>query len=47
MSKWQHRISSCEIVLKDAQGNPMPGRKVQAELKNHEFLFGCGNFWLQ
>lgn len=46
MSKWQHRISDCEITLKDAQGNPMPGRKVEVELQNHEFLFGCGIFWL-
>ena len=45
MSKWQHRRSSCGIVLKDAQGNPMPGRRVHVELKNHEFLFGCGVFW--
>jgi hypothetical protein len=24
----------------------MPGRRVRAELINHEFLFGCGVFWL-
>ncbi len=46
MSKWQHRVSACEIALKDAQDRPMPGRKVEVELKNHEFLFGCGIFWL-
>lgn len=45
MDKWQHRKSACQIVLKDAQGNPMPGRKVHAELKQHEFLFGTGVFW--
>ena len=46
MTKWQHRHSSCDIVLKDAQGLPMAGQKVQVELTNHEFLFGCGVFWL-
>ena len=45
MDKWQHRKSACQIVLKDAQGNPMPGRKVHVELKQHEFLFGTGVFW--
>ena len=46
MAKWQHRKSSCSITLRDAQGSPMPGRRVSVELKNHEFLFGCGIFWL-
>ena len=46
MTRWLHRRSNCELVLRDAQGKPMPGRKVHVELKNHEFLFGCGNFWL-
>ncbi|MBQ2955395.1 MAG: endo-1,4-beta-xylanase [Clostridia bacterium] len=47
MSRWEHRKSGCELTIRDAQGRPMPGRKVKAELKRHEFLFGCGIFWLQ
>ena len=46
MGKWEHRQSKCTLTLRDAQGNIMPGRKVRVELKNHEFLFGCGVFWL-
>jgi len=46
MAKWEHRRSKCTVTLRDGQGNIMPGRKVHAELKNHEFLFGCGVFWL-
>ena len=46
MGKWGHRQSKCTLTLRDAQGNIMPGRKVRVELKNHEFLFGCGVFWL-
>ncbi len=47
MSKYAHRMSDCTLTLKDAAGRPMPGRKVQVELASHEFLFGCGCFWLQ
>jgi len=46
MAKWEHRKSKCTLTLRDGQGNPMPGRKVRAELQSHEFLFGCGVFWL-
>ena len=44
MARWEHRKSDCELTLKDAQGNIMPGRRVKMELKRHEFLFGCGVF---
>ena len=47
MNQYAHRLSECTLTLKDAKGLPMPGRKVQVELTNHEFLFGTGNFWLQ
>ena len=47
MNQYAHRLSDCTLTLRDAQGNIMPGRKVQAELTRHEFLFGCGCFWLQ
>ncbi len=46
MTKWEHRKSTCQVKLLDAQGRPMAGQTVRAELKKHEFLFGCGVFWL-
>ena len=46
MEKLAHRKSKCTVTLRDSQGRAMPGRKVRAELKSHEFLFGCGVFWL-
>ena len=45
MNQWAHRQSKSVITLKDAKGNPMPGRKVQLDLTKHEFLFGTGAFW--
>jgi len=42
----KHRRSSCQLTIRDADGVLMTGRKVKAELKRHEFLFGCGIFWL-
>lgn len=45
MEQLAHRKAKCVVTLKDAQGRPMPGRKVQLDLKRHEFLFGCGVFW--
>ncbi len=47
MSQYAHRLSTTLLTLKDAQGNPMPGRQVTVDLSNHEFLFGSGCFWLQ
>ena len=47
MSQYAHRLSTTTLTLKDAQGRPMPGRKVEVDLTRHEFLFGSGCFWLQ
>lgn len=46
MTRLDHRKASCSITVKDAQGRPMPGQTVTAELVRHEFLFGCGVFFL-
>lgn len=45
MDRYAHRKSACTLTLLDQQGNPMPGRKVQARLTKHEFKFGCNIFW--
>lgn len=45
MEELAHRKAKCVVTLKDAQGQAMPGRKVQLDLQRHEFLFGCGVFW--
>jgi len=45
MDRYAHRRSSSVVTLKDAQGTPMAGRKVEIDLAQHEFLFGCGAFW--
>ena len=45
MTQWSHRKSQTTLQLRDAQGLPVAGRKVEVELKKHEFLFGCGVFW--
>ena len=41
-----HRRAGCTLTLKDAQGRPMAGQTVRVKLTRHEFLFGCGVFWL-
>lgn len=46
MDRYAHRKSSCTLRLLDAQGKPMPGRKVYAQQTKHEFKFGCNIFWL-
>lgn len=45
MNQYAHRRSGTLITLRDAQGRPMPGQKIEVELQKHEFLFGCGVFW--
>ncbi len=45
MEELAHRKAKSVVTLKDAQGQVMPGRKVQLDLQRHEFLFGCGVFW--
>lgn len=46
MDRYAHRKSAAVITLKDASGQPMPGRRVRLQLTNHEFRFGCNIFWL-
>ena len=46
MDRYAHRKSACTLTVLDKQGNPMPGRKVRAQLTKHEFKFGCNIFWL-
>ena len=46
MDKLSHRKAACTLTLRDGQGRIMPGRKVEVELKRHEFMFGTGVFWV-
>lgn len=46
MKSYEHRKSSCTLVVRDKEGRPVTGRDVCAELERHEFLFGCGAFEL-
>ena len=46
MDRYAHRKSSCTLRFVDKQGNPIPGRKVHAQMTKHEFKFGCNIFWL-
>ena len=46
MDHLSHRKGQVTLTLRDRQGNIMPGRKVEIELKNHAFLFGSGAFWV-
>ena len=46
MDRYQHRKASARIQVTDAFGKSLAGRKVKAELINHEFKFGCNVFWL-
>jgi len=43
-SRYENRYSTAKIRLTDANGAPLKNTKVNFELKNHEFLFGCGAF---
>lgn len=46
MDRYAHRRSACILTFLDAQGHPMPGRKVHARQTKHAFKFGCNIFWL-
>ena len=46
MDRYAHRKSACTVRLVDNKGQVMPGQKVRATLKKHEFKFGCNIFWL-
>ena len=39
-----HRKVKKELIIRDAQGNPLANRQVSIEQKSHSFLFGCGAF---
>ncbi len=39
-----HRKVKKELIVRDAQGNPLANRQVSIEQKSHSFLFGCGAF---
>ncbi|MCQ2534181.1 MAG: endo-1,4-beta-xylanase [Clostridia bacterium] len=39
-----HRKQDYAFKFVDKNGNPVAGKKVNAKLSNHEFLFGCGAF---
>jgi len=41
-----HRRAGCTLTVVDASGRPVPGQTVRAELTRHEFLFGCGAFFV-
>ncbi len=40
----EHRCQTAKVRLTDANGMPVANTKVRFELKNNEFLFGCGGF---
>ncbi len=39
-----HRKAKKELIIKDAQGNPIANRQVNIDQISHSFLFGCGAF---
>ncbi|MCR5521056.1 MAG: endo-1,4-beta-xylanase [Lachnospiraceae bacterium] len=39
-----HRKVKKELLIKDAQGNPLANRQVSIDQTSHSFLFGCGAF---
>lgn len=43
-TRYENRYSTAKIRLTDANGTPLQNTEVNFELKNHEFLFGCGAF---
>lgn len=36
----QHRKADIAVIVRDANGNPIPGTKVRVNLKKHDFAFG-------
>ena len=44
MDKLAHRKASQVLRIVDANGKPAANQNVRLQLKNHEFLFGCGAF---
>ena len=44
MDQYAGRKATARIRVVDEKGNAVKNTEFQAELKNHEFLFGCGAF---
>ncbi len=44
MEQYADRKATARIRVVDEKGNAVKNTEFQAELKNHEFLFGCGAF---
>ncbi len=44
MDPLSHRKAVCRLLIKDAAGIPVAGRKIRAGMVRHRFLFGCGAF---
>lgn len=44
MEQYAGRKATVQIRVTDEKGNAVANREFQAELKNHDFLFGCGAF---
>ena len=42
----QNRKGFIKINVKDKEGNPVSGAKVEIKLKKHEFLYGANLFML-
>lgn len=41
-----YRKSSAKLAVKDKEGNPVPGVRIKAVQKTHDFNFGCNMFLL-
>ena len=44
MEQYTHRKAAARIRVVDETGNIVKNAEFQAELRNHDFLFGCGAF---
>ena len=44
MKNLSARKASCVYKITDKDGKPVSNTEVKFNLKNHEFLFGCGAF---
>lgn len=44
MEQYENRKATAQIRVVDAKGNAVKDAEFQAELVNHDFLFGCGAF---
>lgn len=44
MEQYANRKAAAQIRVVDEKGNAVKNSEFQAELTNHDFLFGCGAF---